>query len=82
MFQTVKCQHSAVFIHQGINGTSATSKNKLKLNNKAFSKASITAHTSLDKDPEIIQTEFDNLLANVYSGIIESREKEERSIVQ
>ena len=65
-----------MFAHRIIN---APQRNKLKLSNKVLSKAQL-AYTCLDQDPEAIRNEFDLLLANAFTTLLEQREREENAI--
>ncbi|KAI8929976.1 hypothetical protein BC831DRAFT_441796 [Entophlyctis helioformis] len=75
-FPLIKSSQCAVFVHRPVN---SASKAKVKMTNKVLAKAPIL-YTSLDQEPEIIRGEFDALLASAYSAMMETKEKEEKSI--
>ncbi|KAJ3306758.1 primase, DNA, polypeptide 1 (49kDa) [Kappamyces sp. JEL0829] len=52
-----------------------------KTGNKVLAKSPI-AYTSLDQDPDLLKTEFDNFLVSIYGEYLENKEKEERSIAR
>ncbi|KAI8909589.1 hypothetical protein EDD86DRAFT_190383 [Gorgonomyces haynaldii] len=65
-----------IFAHRIIN---APQRNKLKISNKVLQKFGI-AYTSLDQDPDAIKSEFDILLAQAFTQLLEQKEQEENAI--
>lgn len=72
---TLKSSQIAIFAHK----TSASQKGKAKPSNKVLSHSPI-AFTSLDQNPELLNTEFDNLLSSIYTATLEVRDKFESQI--
>ncbi|KAK5665822.1 hypothetical protein BDV3_006849 [Batrachochytrium dendrobatidis] len=76
LFPAIKSNQCAVFAHRLVN---SSSKSKVKMIHKTLIKAPLF-YTSLDQDPEAIRDGFDLLLINVYAAMMETKEKEEKSI--
>ncbi|EGF79253.1 hypothetical protein BATDEDRAFT_89908 [Batrachochytrium dendrobatidis JAM81] len=76
LFPAIKSNQCAVFAHRLVN---SSSKSKVKMTHKTLIKAPLF-YTSLDQDPEAIRDGFDLLLINVYAAMMETKEKEEKSI--
>lgn len=74
---TLKPNQCTIMAHRIIQNSA---KGRFKTSNKSLSKAPI-AYTCLDQDPELIKTEFDNLLASCYSSYIEKMDIEENKML-
>lgn len=75
LFPSLNSNQSSVFVHRG----GQASVKKPKFISKILSKSPVV-YTSFDMDPEVLKMEFDKLLVNAYTNVLEQGEKEERAI--